>query len=459
MIKPTATVIQLLLILVFLPANSSALVWARGKSDGPQQEPSVSTKKLAKDEPVSSTLIATIPHPVKTANVMKVIFSPDGSRLFTAGYPSGIVQIWDVASCREIRRIETPPGYRGSANYAWPTPDWGKLYVPVEKRRPTRIDRDGRQVLQIEQFGQVKVWDMTTGQEQSSLTLTPSSSTSPFFAKLSEGGRVLLTLEQPGTLLSNPMPKQLLVAWNLPKQSWRALLCTAENGFTIAPDEKTVIVGTDGSNSEQPPAIQVLELRTGKVLASVPFKPKGSSFTVGSISPDGANVVIYVAGDNAETSEIWFLDALTLAPRGRMTGKNKPDRRGWNGSGSFNRDCSRFGVADASGKLMVWNVAKQEIEATLASGGESRSPIFSPDGSLLAAAWMPPVGPGVDLGEDPDPRDLPQPRVTVFDLSGKAPPRVLIAPHGYVGGLAFSPDSKTLAFGSCGAVHLFDLAR
>jgi hypothetical protein len=39
----------------------------------------------------------------------------------------------------------------------------------------------------------------------------------------------------------------------------------------------------------------------------------------------------------------------------------------------------------------------------------------------------------------------------------KAPPRTLVARHGFVGGVAFSPDGRTLAFGSSGGVHLFDL--
>jgi hypothetical protein len=49
--------------------------------------------------------------------------------------------------------------------------------------------------------------------------------------------------------------------------------------------------------------------------------------------------------------------------------------------------------------------------------------------------------------------------VSLVDLAGDAPPRVLIAPKGYVGGLAFSPNGKLLAFGGAGAVQLFDLTK
>ncbi len=60
---------------------------------------------------------------------------------------------------------------------------------------------------------------------------------------------------------------------------------------------------------------------------------------------------------------------------------------------------------------------------------------------------------------EPDPQDYPQPRVTLYDLAGKNPPRTLVAPHGFVGGVAFSPDGKTLAFGTSGGVRLFDLTK
>jgi hypothetical protein len=58
--------------------------------------------------------------------------------------------------------------------------------------------------------------------------------------------------------------------------------------------------------------------------------------------------------------------------------------------------------------------------------------------------------------QEPNPLDLPQPRIFLFDLANSANPEVLIAPHGYIGDLAFSPDSKTIALGGLGCVWLFN---
>ena len=61
-----------------------------------------------KEELTAPNMIASLIHPERKASIWTVAFSPDGARLFTAGYPSGIVQFWDVASCTEVRRIDTP---------------------------------------------------------------------------------------------------------------------------------------------------------------------------------------------------------------------------------------------------------------------------------------------------------------------------------------------------------------
>ena len=106
-----------------------------------------------KAEAVSPNLVATLVHPERKANVSSVRFSPDGQRLFIAGYPSGIVQIWDVAARKELRRINSPAGFRGSANYALLTPDWKTLYIPVETRKVVRGEKEGKPFVRIEQGG------------------------------------------------------------------------------------------------------------------------------------------------------------------------------------------------------------------------------------------------------------------------------------------------------------------
>jgi hypothetical protein len=84
---------------------------------------------------------------------------------------------------------------------------------------------------------------------------------------------------------------------------------------------------------------------------------------------------------------------------------------------------------------------------------------FSPDGRTLAVPWRPKSEMDQDQSRNPDPQDFPQPRVTLFDLTGKAEPRTFVVRHGFTGAVAFSPDGKQLALGSSGGVHLLDLTK
>jgi hypothetical protein len=64
----------------------------------------------------------------------------------------------------------------------------------------------------------------------------------------------------------------------------------------------------------------------------------------------------------------------------------------------------------------------------------------------------------LDHADDPDPLDLPQPRVFFFDLAKGGEVAEIVCPHGWPGGVAFSADGKVLAVGGAGAVHLFEVA-
>ncbi|HET6572120.1 MAG TPA: WD40 repeat domain-containing protein, partial [Fimbriiglobus sp.] len=88
--------------------------------------------------------------------------------------------------------------------------------------------------------------------------------------------------------------------------------------------------------------------------------------------------------------------------------------------------------------------------------GFTRSVAVSPDGRLAAASGTP----GIDVGKfgrDPDPADLPQPHVVLYDLTTGKVIDTLVCPHGSPGLATFNPDGRTLAVGGYGAVHLFDV--
>jgi WD40 repeat protein len=250
------------------------------------------------------------------------------------------------------------------------------------------------------------------------------------------------------------------VVWNLATGKKRKL----SDGYaypSFAPDGKTAMFSLDDYEAKTS-AVKVLDLATGKELAKVSCPEKGRYFSVGQVSPDGAVVATSLSGkEKGAPIEVWFLDAKTLEDRGKLVGKGEPEQYGGR-RGRFTPDGKRYVLLDGVGNALVWDVAGRKLERTLPLGGGRASwqLAFSPDGKTLAAGWAPKADPELEGVREPDPRDLPQPRVSLIDLTGKSPPRVLVAPHGYnTGALAFSPDGQTLAFGGTGAVHLFNLRK
>ena len=405
-----------------------------------------------KIEPVAPNLVATLVHPERMANVFTVKFSPDGKRLFTAGYPSGIIQLWDVASQKELRRINSPAGYRGSADYALLTPDWKAVYVPVERRKIVRGERQGKAFVRVEESGEVRVWDLMTGEEKASLKATADSA--PVHADLSPNGTDLVCVERFSRDSDEP-DKTATVVWNLKtleKKKWKERYSVP----SFSPDAKTFAVADSDLEAKKSVA-RIFDAATFKELAKLDCPETDRYFSVTSISPDGSMLALGLGGKKGAPIEVWFRDAKNLADRGKYIGKADPNRFGW-GGGRFTPDGSRYLIL-ANEVVDVWDVAAKKVVRTIDVGPNASRMAIAPDGKTLAVAWVPKGDDTEDESREPDPADLPQPRVSLLDLAGNAPARVLVCPHGYMGSMAFSPDGKTLAFGSAGGIHLFRVGK
>lgn len=406
-----------------------------------------------KVEPVAANLIGSLVHPDRSASLWTVKFSPDGQRLFVGGYPSGVVQVWDVAAKREVRRIESPRGYRGFGDYASITPDWKTLYIPLEVRKVKPFEKDGKRVNRIDYSGEIKVWDMTTGEPRPALK--PPAETAPSFVRMSPDGRFIVSIERYSYDTDDLNPKNETAVWDLATGTRRVLV----NGYffpALSPDGRTV-AGQILDPTTRKTTLKLFDLTTGKELAGRDSPENGLSFEIDGYSPDGSVVAVSLGGKKGAAREVLFLDAKTLAEKGRFVGAEDPDGYGWGGS-AFTPDGKRFVVIDAKA-AHLWDIAGGKVVKSFDTGSNTWRLAVSPDGKTLAVGWMPERDKSQEGVREPDPRDLPQPRVTLFDLAGDAPPRVLVCPHGYVGGVAFSPDGRTLAFGGAGAVHLFDLGK
>ena len=257
--------------------------------------------------------------------------------------------------------------------------------------------------------------------------------------------------EMPSRNTDDTTSKPVTVLWTLATGE-RRKLCDGYAFPTFTADGARVAVAV--SDEKGVSALKLFDTTTGQEVARLDSPDKDRSFSPSGFSADGSVLAVGVGGKKGAAGEVLFLDAKTLADRGKFVGKPDPDRHGF-GGGQFTPDGTRYVVLDGT-LAHVWDVAAKKVVRTVEASENTWHTAISPDGKTLAVAWMPKSD---DKTRDPDPADLPQPRVTLIDLASDAPPRVLVCPHGYVGGLAFAPDGKTLAFGTAGGVHLFDLSR
>jgi WD40 repeat protein len=425
--------------------------WKEGHVTPSTHKVEVVRPKVAKSEPVSPRLIRSLVHPDRKTSFSVLKFSEDGKRLAVAGYPSGVLQIWDPAAGKELARVETPPGLRGTDNYVVLTADWKTAFVSHQGRKVIRSEKDGEKRVTIDYAGEVRVWDVTTGKPRPPVKIAPNRGVSE--AVISPDGTRLITIE---AVSYDPKGAKFVphtvVYRDLTGDGPPVELDDGFSSVAFDPLGRTFALATPDREAGQG-QLRLHDARTGKPTAVLAEKSKDGFFSP-VFSPDGKRVAVVfgTAGKTSARVRVWDVAS------GKEVAECMPAEPVMWLQHAFSPD-GRFVTANSDkGVGYVWDAATGKVVLTVRVGekGFTRSVAVSPDGRRAAAVGRPVLS-GGELGRDPDPADLPQPHVILYDLATGKVVDTLVCPHGIPGLAAFSPDGQTLAVGGYGAVHLFDV--
>jgi WD40 repeat protein len=441
-----------------------------------------------------------------TSGVLRAAYSPDGSRVVTAGY-EGVVKVWDVQTGKQLLSFAgiaknqaitsiaySPDGKtiiaRGSPLMmsdkvvvrAWDARSGQELFSHHPPPAPTRppflvppfaYSPDGQHMVAgaliskqvktpsailMEPQWTAQIWDLGTGKEY--LVLRGETGSLMFSAYSAAGDRIVTTGL---TVKRGPVTK-----------IWRANngaeLCTLQNldaplkYAAFSPDARYIVAGSDS------PAARVWDARTGKELSTL--SGHAETITSAAFSPDSGRIV---TGSTDQTVRVWdvqtgraiqtykghsgVVSTVAFSPDGQHVISGADDRtaRIWdlNGQGEatnlptvnlcLSPDGSMACTRDGSDLIHIWDVATgRQIHLIKGKQIAGLTGAFSPDGRMLAV-------------DDLDGT------VRVWNVATGAQLLALPGPQNYKGtpgynDIAFSPDGKAvLALNRLYGLRLWDV--
>jgi WD40 repeat protein len=383
-----------------------------------------------------------------------------------------VIQLWDAETGRQLTTLETGYGYRFSADYFFVTPDWQTVYVSRKKQNFTRVERDGKRLFRWEFDGDVRAWDLETGELRERFQHDPPRNIRQM--SLSPDGTTILTGEEPpGEAEGRPAATASL--WDVETKEYRTL--PGRFGFrgTFSPNGETVAIPVEDEDRSTV-ALKLFDVATGGEKLSIALRDaireEFAYADVSGFTPDCRVVVgsmqVYPNRRDRQTWQ-YFLKLWDAVTGEELASFSAEEEKSTFMDPVFSPDGGTFATVNwqgEQGRLYLFDVAERALLKTLVLTEKRREgerifvsdPAFSPDGQCIAVVTQVlPVVSGLRALRGPDIEEMEQPRIHLIELPEGELRETLVAPQGFTVSLCFSPDGRTLATGGHGKVLLWDL--